>query len=100
MEASPEVLKEAVEKTHGVRATFLETVPVSESFQGKPVWEGTVHIFSLEGHPKAKACYAWSSEIEGTNKRRFYAVLHTPPINSAVDAVRASIIEEYRQKNT
>jgi hypothetical protein len=31
--------------------------------------------FRLEGHPKATRAYAWSSPIEGSDKRRFYAVL-------------------------
>jgi len=37
---------------------------------------------------------AWSSSIEGSDKRRFFAVLHQPPITSAVDAVRAAIVAE------
>lgn len=91
-------LKKAVEGTHGGKAKFKEIVPVSETFQGKPVWEGIVHVFELKGHPKASLCYAWSSEIEGTKKRRFYTVLHIPPVASPLDAVRAAIVEEYRLK--
>ncbi|MFI5032965.1 MAG: hypothetical protein ACHQPH_19905, partial [Reyranellales bacterium] len=44
--------------------------------------EGTVHVFDLEDHPKATRAYAWSSPIEGSNKRRFYAVLHLGSIRS------------------
>jgi hypothetical protein len=40
------------------------------------VWESAVHIFDLEGHPTASRAYAWSSSIEGSDKRRFFAVLH------------------------
>jgi hypothetical protein len=74
------------------RSALVEAVPVKETFNGKTVWEGTVHVFDLEGHPKAARAYAWSSPIEGSSKRRFYAVLHLGGIVSAVDAVRAAIV--------
>ena len=97
-EVSADQLKAAVEKTHGGVATIQETVPVSETYQGKLVWEGIVHVFALTGHATATKCYAWSSPIEGSKKRRFYAVLHAPPISSPQDAVRAAIIQENRLK--
>jgi hypothetical protein len=46
--------------------------------EGATVWEGVVHVFDLEGHPKATRAYAWSSPIEGSTKRRFFAVLGIP----------------------
>ena len=98
MEVAASELKQAVEGTHGGTAKLIETVPVSESYQGKPVWEGVVHVFELAGHPTATKCYAWSSPVEGSPKRRFYAVLHTPPIASPQDAIRAAIVQEYRLK--
>jgi hypothetical protein len=61
------------------------------------VWEGTVHVFDLAGHPKATRAYAWSYERED-GKRRFFAVLGIPPINSPRDAVRAAIVAEQRAK--
>jgi hypothetical protein len=67
---------------------------VVELFQGKRVWEGIVFIFDLEGHPKATRAYAWSSPIEGSTKRRYYAVLHIPPVDSPEKAVRASIVRD------
>ena len=33
-----------------------------------------MHAFNLDGH--AARAYVWSSPVEGSNKRRFYAVLH------------------------
>ena len=63
-----------------------------DRFRGQPVWEGIVHVFDLEGHPSATTAYAWSSPIEGSTRRRFYAVLGMPPINSPLEAVRAAII--------
>src|SRR6266436_10291339 len=89
-------LKQAVEHLHGGEATLAQSVPVRETFEGKPVWEGVVHVFDLAGHPTATRAYAWSSPIEGSTKRRFFAVLHTDRINSPLEAVRAAIVAERR----
>jgi hypothetical protein len=89
-------LREAVEKMHGGSAALSQSVPVREIFDGKPVWEGVVHVFNLTGHPTATRAYAWSSRIEGSTKRRFVAVLHQPPIASPQAAVRAAIVAEQR----
>lgn len=95
-EVSTDQLKQAVESQHGGTATLVQSVPVDESFLGQAVWRGTVHIFELKGHPDAKRAYAWSSPIEGSDKRRFFAVLHIPPIISPALAVRAAIVAEAR----
>jgi len=87
-------LRDAVERLHGCPAQLVEAVSVSESFEGRPVWRGIVHIFDLRGHRSADRCYAWSSQVEGGNQRRFFAVLHTPPVASPADAVRAAIGQE------
>src|ERR1700716_3315691 len=89
-------LREAVENMHGGTATLAQSVPVRETFEGKPVWEGVVHVFDLSGHPTATRAYAWSSPIEGSTKRRFFAVLHQPPIDSPQAAVRAAIVAEHK----
>jgi hypothetical protein len=89
-------LKTAIERMHGGLAQFAESVPVREALGGKPVWEGVVHVFDLTGHPTATRAYAWSSPIEGSTKRWFFAVLHTPKINSPLEAVRAAIVAEQR----
>ena len=94
IEVSVDQLKWAVESQHGGTATLMQSVPVSETFQGNLVWEGVVHVFKLSGHPKATRAYAWSSPIEGSDKRRFFAVLDIPPIMSPVDAVRAAIVAQ------
>lgn len=89
-------LKESVEAQHGGHASHIESIPVRETFRGQTVWEGVVQVFDLEGHPKATRAYAWSSPIDGSDKRRFYAVLHLGGIRSPRDAVRAAIIAEQR----
>jgi hypothetical protein len=57
-----------------------------------------VHVFDLAGHPKATQAYAWSSPVEGTDRRRFFAVLHMGGIKSPLAAVRAAIVAEQRSK--
>ena len=91
-------LCKAVEEQHDCTARFAEVKTVDERFEGKPVWQGVVHVFDLSGHPTASRAYAWSSPIEGSSKRRFFAVLHVPPITSPVEAVRAAIVVEHRSE--
>jgi hypothetical protein len=86
----------AVEIQHGGKATLAQSVPVRETHNGQTVWDGVVHVFDLAGHPKAARAYAWSSPIEGGDKRRFFAVLHGGAIKSPADAVRAAIVAEHR----
>ena len=93
-EAEADQLKDAVEHMHSGRATLAQSVPVRETFESKPVWEGVVHVFDLAGHPTSTRAYAWSSPIEGSTKRRFFAVLHSALINSPLEAVRAAIVVE------
>src|SRR5262252_9450734 len=90
-------LGEAVENMHGGSATLTQTVPVRETFEGNTVWEGAMHVFDLAGHPTATRAYAWSSQIEGSTKRRFFAVLNQPPVDSPRAAVRAAIVAERRK---
>jgi hypothetical protein len=96
-EVSTNELKHAVEAQHGCTATLIQSVSVNETFDGKTVWDGIVHVFNLSGHPKATSAYAWSSPIEGSDKRRFFAVLHQGPVRSPVEAVRAAIVAEAKQ---
>lgn len=96
-EVSPDQLKQAVESQHGGTATLVQSVPIHEEHGGQIVWDGTVHVFDLANHPKATRAYAWSYERED-GKRRFFAVLGIPPINSPRDAVRAAIVAEARVK--
>lgn len=90
-------LKTAVERLHGGKASYIEKIFVVEKFGSKTAWEGSVCLFRLEGHSQTDLCYAWSVLTEG-NKRRYYAVLHIPPIDSPEKAVRASIVHDQKQK--
>jgi hypothetical protein len=91
-----EDLKRAVERLHHCQASFLEDVAVIEKFGEKTVWSGVVSVFEIKGHPQATKCYAWSSPIEGSTKRRYFAVLHIPPIDSPEKAVRAAIVHDHK----
>ncbi len=91
-----EALQQAVEGLHNCKAIYKEKTHVTEKFKGDVVWDGDVYVFELKDHPKAKLAYAWPSPVKGSNKTRFYAVLHADPVKSAKDAVRASIAKDYR----
>jgi hypothetical protein len=88
-------LKQAIESQHGGTATYAQSVPVRETFEGQVVWDGVVHIFKLADHPMSTRAYAWSTPIEGTDRRRFFVVLHMGGIKSPLDAVRAAIVVEH-----
>jgi hypothetical protein len=90
-------LEAAILNLHGATASHLETVPVTETFQGKTVWEGEVEVFNLRGHPKAKKAYAWGHVAgEDDQARRYVAVLDLPPVDSPQSAVRAAIMQEIK----
>jgi len=90
-----EELKNVIKQMHGADATHVESVPVTETFQGKTVWDGVVEVFELHGHPKASHAYAWISETEKQIKRHI-AVLKIPPVVSPITAVRAAIVQEFK----
>jgi hypothetical protein len=37
-----EALQAAIRSLHGCDSTWVETIPVKETFQGQIVWEGTI----------------------------------------------------------
>lgn len=96
-EVSSDELKQAVESQHGGRATFVQAVPVHETHNRETAWDCVVSIFKLNGHPTANLAYAWSYALPD-GKRRFFAVLHVPPILSPHEAVKAAIVAEAKAK--
>jgi hypothetical protein len=99
MTAAAEIaeLQGAILKLHGAQAKHVESVPVRETFQGQVVWDGTVEVFDLTGHATAGRAYAWSHEAD-SGGRRFVAVVHTPPVDSPLKAVRAALVQEHRAR--
>ena len=98
MEVSEAELQSHLEHTLACKSRLTHVVRVTESFDGRLVWDGTVCVFELWDHPTAALGYAWSSSID-SQERRFHAVLGLPPINSAEEAVRAAIISESKAKD-
>jgi hypothetical protein len=92
-------LQAALTHLHNCGAIHRETVPVHEVFQGRTVWQGDVEVFELFNHPKAKRAYGWSHR-EGPDDQgeRFVTVLEIPPVESAITAVRASIMADARKR--
>lgn len=88
-------LIDAIRHLHGCEAKHVETVKVNEMHEGAVIWDGEVEVFDLTEHPKATRAYAWSHATTG-DKRRFVAVLHVPPVDSPLAAVRASIVAEVK----
>jgi hypothetical protein len=86
-----ERLQMVIRQLHKCDAEHLHTEPIKETFRGETVWEGNVEVFSVTGHSRAKRAYAWSVD-EGTPQEKFTAVLEIPPVKSALDAVRVSIV--------
>ncbi|HEY2495900.1 MAG TPA: hypothetical protein VGK24_02420 [Candidatus Angelobacter sp.] len=90
-------LREVIQRLHGADAKHVESVPITETHQGKTVWDGVVEVFDLIGHPETHPIYAWSHETDEPKKpKRHVTVLHIPPVISPQIAVRAAIIQECR----
>jgi hypothetical protein len=92
---NPNQLRNAVERMLNCKAHLAQCESVLETFGGKRIWEGVVHVFDLTGHPNATRAYAWSSSIKGSDETRFCAVLHQPPVTSPLKAVRAAFVLEH-----
>jgi hypothetical protein len=90
-------LQDAIRGLHGCESSYVETVSVTETFDGKTVWDGDVEVFNIRGHPEAKRAYAWSHATGKNDKdKRYVAVLELPPVDSPQTAVRAAIVQEVR----
>ena len=92
-----ERLRQAVRDLHGCDSARVQSVAVREMFQGKVVWEGNVEDFRLINHPRAKTAFAWSYKND-TGETRYVAVLAVPPVDTAVNAVRAYIVAESQKQ--
>jgi hypothetical protein len=96
-----EELQGVIRRLHGVESKHIESVPVKETFQGKTVWDGTVEVFEIIGHPKATRIHAWAHDTDNPQQpRKHVTVLHIAPITSAVAAVRAAILQEFRERES
>jgi hypothetical protein len=86
-----------IKRLHGVESRHIESVPIKETYKGQTVWEGVVEVFELIDHPSATKLYVWAHDTDGPeHPRRPVTVLHSHSIQSAHDAVRAAIVQEFR----
>jgi hypothetical protein len=90
-------LQEAIRAMHGCEGEHVETVPVCEVFRGQVAWEGEVEVFALEGHPKAKRCFAWAFDQDG--RKSAMAVLEIPPVDGPQSAVKVAIAASGKSKS-
>lgn len=84
---SPDVIEElraAIRVAFGCDSRWLQSVQVFTS-RGIREWSGVVEVFSLLGHHSAQRAYAWRRS-DGAGDR---VVLHAPPIDGPVAAVRS-----------
>jgi hypothetical protein len=93
-----QTLQEAIRKAYYCQSRHVDTVPITETFEGKTIWDGIVEVFDLIGHAKAKRAYAWGHAARATgNEVRLVTVLEIPPVDSPLTAVQAYILKDYKQ---
>lgn len=83
----PKVLISAID---GCECVYVASEPVHEVFQGQTAWQGTVEVFDVIGHPRAKRVYAWQYE-DDDKQMKTVTVLEIPPVDSAQAAVKVAI---------
>ena len=86
----------AVENQHGSHSHACPIGAGQGGIRRRGGWDDVVHVFQSLRPPQGSKAYASSSPIEGSDKRRFFAVLHLPPVTSPTEAVRAAIVAEHR----
>jgi hypothetical protein len=88
-------LKRVIEHLHRCKSSYVESVAVNvkdgSTVQLQGIVHIIVHVFRIEGHSLTDRCYAWASLDSDIKKPRYYAVLHIPPADSAMAAVRLAI---------
>ena len=62
---------------------------VVSHIEGRVAWQGTVEVFDLLCHEKAKRAYAWQYYDSGQTKT--VAILEIPPVDSPESAVKVAI---------
>lgn len=95
-------LQDAILRLHGCESEYAGRddviEDVTETFADDLYWSGYVEIFRLDGHPKAKRCYAWSTYSgEPGDEIHYVAVLELPPVDSPHTAVRAAMMAEMKR---
>ena len=92
----PKELREKIRESYGYDCRHVASEEVHEVFEGATVWQGTVEVFKLIGHPNVRRAYAWAYEEGG--KTKIVTVLGEIPISSPRGALRAFIASKARGK--
>src|SRR5688572_13820532 len=77
--------------------TWIRSEFVGEYTKRETIWEGEVEVFELTDHPTAKRCYAW---MDGGLDHEMTAILESPRVKSAGDAVQAYFAHKMRAAAT
>jgi hypothetical protein len=88
------LLQKAIKETHGCDSRHVESVPVKEKFEEQMAWKGTVEVFHLIAHPRAKRAYAWC--YRDGDQIKTVAVLEIRPVDSPQSAVKVAIAAKSR----
>jgi hypothetical protein len=85
---------------NGAKAKHLESVPITEKFQGRTVWDRVVEVFRLKGHPQTDKVYAWINATDDpAHSKRHVTVLYNPPAVSPRTAVQAFIVQDFTEQH-
>jgi IS1 family transposase len=91
-------LKATIERSEKCSAKHIATVPVTEIYREKTIWEGEVEVFELTGHAKAQKAYAWGYPKDTGRGWVITTVLEIPPVVSPQTAVKAAIVADAKSK--
>ena len=92
-----EILQQVIRNVHGCESSHLETIHVLETYEGQTVWEGDVEVFELQDAFNGRRCFAWGCVDEHPRKqRRYITVMAAPNVQTAEEAVRASLTSDAR----
>jgi hypothetical protein len=84
-------IQDVIWEMHRCASTHVESVTLDERVNGKQIWAGTVEVFDLTNHSKAKRCFAWSYKDE-KGEDCYCAVLDIPPVTNPRIAVMATLL--------
>ena len=93
-----ERLQQIILELYGLDSEHVETVPITETFEGETIWHGIVDVFRLHGHPQAQHAYAWSYKDKDETIKHA-AVLGVPPIDSPQKAVQAAVMADGKKQH-
>jgi hypothetical protein len=88
-----QTLRDAVRRIHNCDAVHVQSLPVAVESEGKIVWQGTVELFNLKNHSRAKRCYAWMHPPGHPVVSK--VVLEIPPIDSPRKAVYTTLLKDH-----